>query len=72
MFGDDRFGRGYLLTAHGKRLLRDGPQRIDIIKIHTLHFVHGRVDVARNGDIDDEKGPINAMGQHGTQICRSQ
>ena len=72
MFGDDRFGRSDLLAAHGKRLLRDRPQRIDVVKIHAFHFVHGRIDIARNGDIDDEKRAIDTIGQHGTQICRSQ
>src|SRR4026209_648026 len=72
MFGNDRFGRSHLLTAHGKRLLRDGPQRIDVVKVHAFHFVHGRIDIAWNGDIDDEKWAIDSIGQHGTEVCRSQ
>ena len=72
MLGNDRFGRGYLLPAHCQRLLRYRPQRINIVKIDALYLVHGRIDIARNGDIDDEKRTIDAIGQRGSQICWGQ
>src|SRR5947207_1912835 len=72
MLGNDRFGRSYLLPAHCQRLLRYRPQRINIVKIDALYLVHGRIDIARDGDIDDEKRTIDAIGQRGSQICWGQ
>ena len=72
MSGNDRFGRSYLLPAHSERLLRDRSQCVDVVKIDTFHFVHGGIDIARDSDVDDEKGTIDAIGQHGSKICRRQ
>src|SRR5262249_13397699 len=66
--GNDRFRRGYLLPAHCKRLLCHRPQRIDVVKVYTFHFVHGGIDITRNGDVDNEKRTIDATGQHGSEI----
>src|SRR6185437_11211646 len=35
-------------------------QIIDVVRENTVHLSHFRIDVARNGDINEEHGPILA------------
>ena len=68
VFGDDLLARRDLLAAQRERLLGDRLQRIDIVKINAIHFIHLGRDIARHRDIDDEKRPIQRSRTIGDKI----
>ena len=35
-------------------------QIVDVVDKDAFHLVHRRIDVARNGDVDEEHGPVTA------------
>ena len=40
MIGDDLFRRRRLLPTHRQRLLGDGLQRVDVVKVNAVNFVN--------------------------------
>jgi len=50
MIGNDRFGRGYVLSAQFERLLRNRAYGIDVVKINAFQFIYAWVDVPRRAD----------------------
>ena len=55
-------------ASQGQRLFRDGPDRIDIVKVNTFHFIYVWIHVPRHGDIDDEKRTIQTLRSIGASI----
>jgi len=49
-------------------VLGDRLQRIDVVKIDPVHFIHGRLDVPRHSNVDDEERPIEPIVQKRREI----
>jgi len=58
--GDDGLGGFGFAAAVGEVGLSDLLQVVDVVDEATLHVVHARVDVAGDGDIDEEHGTVAA------------
>lgn len=57
---DDSFGGGSFAAAIGEVGGSDLLQIVDVVDEAAFHFVHARVDVAGDGDVDEEHGAVAA------------
>ena len=57
LFGDDRVGAIQLPGAPRHVLLHDPLQVVDVVEEDLIQIARVRLDVARHGDVDDEKRP---------------
>ena len=61
MLGNDRLRSRDLLPPKSKGLLRDGMQGVHVVEINTAKLIDRRIDISRNGDINDEQGAIDSL-----------
>src|SRR5579885_982994 len=72
LFGDDLFGLFSDLCAVLDVAVHHLLEVIDVIQEHVVQFVHGRVDVARHSDIDEEHRAVPASLNHPAHLVLSQ
>ena len=58
--GDDGFGGGGLAAAVGEVGCGDLLQVVDVVDEAAFDLVHERIDVAGDGDVDEEHGAVAA------------
>ena len=60
LLGDDRLGALGLAPPAGEGLGDDRLEIVDVVEVAAVELVHGRVDVARDGEVDEEQRPALA------------
>src|SRR6185436_14277163 len=66
--GNDFLGLFGDVTAALNVGLDHAIQVVDIVEEHALQFVHTRLDIARDGDVDQEHGTVAAPVDHGAHL----
>ena len=69
MLGNDFFASLHLPLTTLAAFVGDLFQGIDIEEVDAVEIVHGGIDIAGHGDVDDEKRPaIAAASQGGVEV----
>ena len=63
-FADNRIGACDLARAPREVLANRCLQIVDVVQEHLLDLAGRRLDIARNGDIDDEQRPVPSGAHH--------
>ena len=69
MARDDLLTGSDLLPSERERLLGNRLERIDVVKKDSFQLVHIGSDVARHGDVDNEKRPVERSRRSGASFA---
>lgn len=65
VFFDDLFAEAELAFAFAAAFVGDGLEGVDVVEVDAFDFVDSGLDVAWDGDVDDEEGPPAALFHDG-------
>jgi hypothetical protein len=65
---DQGFAPGDLLTALVHGVISDGLQVVDVVEVDVFQGLNAGIDIARDGQVDEEEGPVAAAFHHGLEL----